>query len=115
MGESEMHSSALKGRKVFIFHMPSVYQEVGNGQPYTSYHELFERIEKVSASVAGEVYRETERLRFNKMQDVAGITVVVDETGGTWAWAVCRKPDQFSRKFGRLLALNNQPLLTLFQ
>jgi len=36
---------------------------------------------------------------------LVGITIVVDRLTGTIGMAVCREPDQFSRRYGRLLAL----------
>lgn len=37
---------------------------------------------------------------------MVGITMVVDRATGTVGMAVCREPDQFNRRIGRLLALN---------
>jgi len=106
------------GRKVLIFHMPAYFNYKPSTQPkwHNSVEELFARVVK-GLSMDGRESQEFLKMRTDietKIglmvrhlgSDMVGFTIVVDRASGEWAWSVCRKPDQFSRPYGRLLALN---------
>ncbi len=95
-------------RDVRIFHMSRVYPDGGapEGRSGSSYSHLLANIQAVFPSMPGEIKDAMDEWRFKPWEDVDGMTVVVDVETETWVWSVCRKPDQFSRRYGRLSALN---------
>lgn len=94
------------GRKVFVTHYRTegfVYDFMKVlGNAYFKHHSCDDESVR---QFRDPIYRAIDNV-LCKHDDVVAITVVVDLQSGEWAWSVCREPDQFNKKYGRLLALN---------